>query len=357
MICAAAVSLWATPVTGGGWHDLWHPAVPCACWSVLRAGVRPRVLAIEESPYLGPALIVIVALALLGLTRATRRFVAFIRSITYGLLDRRVGIAAGVLLAMMIVERPGGLVWTIGLTARAAEFACSAVWRAIPLWWVLAVALAALSQPALSRWHLWRRKLPAASGIWSDDPLDDEGGDAFGRARLADTLKSRITAGDVTVVSLTGGYGEGKSTVLRFLERKLNAAEPTPIVVRFNAWLPEDGATLTASFLKALESAIGQRYILPRLSARTRDVLQVFLSSVPHAPSNVEKLIPNRSQSDDLGAFSRALARLPVPIVVLVDEIDRLNRGELDALFKLLFPTRQICASYVLWILTESSER
>lgn len=47
-------------------------------------------------------------------------------------------------------------------------------------------------------------------------------------------------------------------------------------------------------------------------------------------------LVEKPSQDQQIGELQRNLSRLPIRVVVLLDDVDRMRRKELDVLFKLL---------------------
>lgn len=72
--------------------------------------------------------------------------------------------------------------------------------------------------------------------MWRDSESDQ---DFLNFTELADQIAMLATSPEMLPVSIGvfGTWGTGKSTVLRLVERKLEAADPAPIVIKFDAWL------------------------------------------------------------------------------------------------------------------------
>lgn len=80
---------------------------------------------------------------------------------------------------------------------------------------------------------------PSPSGYLGDAPVDDPDADGLRRRlfayRIADTITSRTDPASV-VIGIYGRWGEGKTTVLNFIERHL-AESDSIVCIRFNPWL------------------------------------------------------------------------------------------------------------------------
>lgn len=72
--------------------------------------------------------------------------------------------------------------------------------------------------------------------MWRDSESDE---DFLNFTEIAEQIATLATSPDLLPVSIGvfGTWGTGKSTVLRLVERKLEGANPTPLVIKFDAWL------------------------------------------------------------------------------------------------------------------------
>lgn len=100
---------------------------------------------------------------------------------------------------------------------------------------------------------------PTAAAFSSDQPLTTRADDRFNRwpfaERVAHVLRDRREPSSL-VVGLYGTWGEGKTTVLNFVEEAL-ADTDRVVVVRFNPWRFGDEAMLVQRFFESLAEAIG----------------------------------------------------------------------------------------------------
>jgi predicted KAP-like P-loop ATPase len=95
--------------------------------------------------------------------------------------------------------------------------------------------------------------------LMADAALNDPNEDRLSRAgfaqRLAQTMTERGQAG--SVVGLYADWGEGKSTVLSFVEHYLSSQASPVVVVRFNPWFDSDESAVIKQFFAAVATALG----------------------------------------------------------------------------------------------------
>ncbi|WP_092668989.1 KAP family P-loop NTPase fold protein [Hymenobacter arizonensis] len=183
----------------------------------------------------------------------------------------------------------------------------------------------------------------------TDRPLTDPNHDHFQRApfakRIAETLISRQSS-DSIVVGLYGKWGEGKSTVLNFIRQSLAEAPDTVAVLNFNPWRFSDETQLLVNFFGELATIIGQNLLNDKQRA-----LKGF-------GSYVVPLIPSLSLgpvSADVSKSLEGLLKMAQPevdeqrarieqlivesgkrVVVIIDDIDRLEKTQIQAVFRLV---------------------
>jgi hypothetical protein len=129
-----------------------------------------------------------------------------------------------------------------------------------------------------------------------------------------------------------GEFGSGKTSILNLLREHL--ADRT-IVVSFSTWLPGSAETLTAYLLSDIANECEKRYVVPGLRKGAQRLARALGQNVPLLKSYVESL-PASTQRDDLQGMKDALARLPNRVVVLLDELDRMEKDELITLLKII---------------------
>ena len=177
----------------------------------------------------------------------------------------------------------------------------------------------------------------------SDAPLSSPDGDVFQRwpfsKQIAHVIRDRKGTGSL-VVGLYGSWGEGKTTVLNFVEHALKEEENV-VVVRFNPWRFGNEETLIRSFFEVLATAIGEK-----LSTRWEDLggdLRKYAKGVSFgafgAKLNADDAL---KAATDVGLegirdrLGKALAETGTRVVVVVDDIDRLDKQEVHAVFRLV---------------------
>ncbi len=166
----------------------------------------------------------------------------------------------------------------------------------------------------------------------SDDPIGDWDEDIAGRAAVVEVLADHAFRLRTPVVALHGDLGDGKSSVLNLLRR---AVEGQAIVISFSAWLPGSEATLAADLFRDIAAECGRHVHVPQLRKRALAYARTVSGSVSYL-AGLKELLPTQSQREEVQQLREALSRVPMPILVLVDEIDRMQKEELLVLLKIL---------------------
>ena len=94
----------------------------------------------------------------------------------------------------------------------------------------------------------------------ADAPVKDQKEDRFRRwpfaQRIAETVAARPDPSSI-VVGIYGAWGEGKTSVLNFIECEL-LSQDSVVCVRFNPWRFKDETTLLLSYFGTLADALGR---------------------------------------------------------------------------------------------------
>jgi len=188
---------------------------------------------------------------------------------------------------------------------------------------------------------------PAAE-FESDRPIDDSSGDRLNRApfanRVASVLKS-LPNGESLVVGIHGPWGDGKTTVLNLLRADLSR-ESNVEVVEFNPWRFTDESLMLHGFFQVLADLI-------RANLKTKgEEIAGWLEKIGRYASVVDDRFGKASDLASLGAEASleslrnrlfdALRDAEKRIVVLVDDIDRLDKTETHLLFRII----KACADF-----------
>jgi hypothetical protein len=143
------------------------------------------------------------------------------------------------------------------------------------------------------------------------------------------------------VIGLTGGWGEGKTSVINLLVEEL---KDDAIVVRFNPWLFSGTEQLIEHFFEELASQLREKR-----SDRLNDVAKALgfygravapftvipgIGELVRSSKDVSEKLSGALMTDEPSAQSRAadlrerLSELDRPVLVLVDDLDRLQFEE-----------------------------
>lgn len=200
------------------------------------------------------------------------------------------------------------------------------------------------------------KKLP--QNWLNDDALPDlKDLDRYGRAKFVDhmvhvlnEMRGQSTSG---VLGLVGSWGSGKSSVLDSLVYDLKGStvktddglKDTWLVAKFNPWLYEDAPSLHSGFFSELREAMpkGEKW-----SSLGNDIVAIGEKLKPFARI-VDKIgVPASDVVEGAQSFAREsesklrrrveenLTEQRQPIVMIIDDLDRLSASELMLVFKLV---------------------
>ena len=199
----------------------------------------------------------------------------------------------------------------------------------------------------------------------SDGAVSDPSLDRFRRwpfaQRIAKTISDR-TDPSCIVIGIYGAWGEGKTTVLNFIQHELKQSSNI-IPIKFNPWRFGDDATLLRSFFKTLSDAL-QKSLSTKVE-KVGEWLDQYASIllpisftlgggiVSVSPAEGVKDFGKTLSSVDLETLKdrieRSLENAKVRVVILMDDIDRLDKVEINNVFKLIKLTADF--SYTAYVL------
>jgi hypothetical protein len=166
----------------------------------------------------------------------------------------------------------------------------------------------------------------------SDDPIEDWSQDIIGRTAIVESLVEHIFVHRTPIVALHGGLGDGKSSVLKLLRQSLGGRA---IIVSFSTWLPGSDETLALDLFRDVATECRRRFYIPQLKRQAIAYARTLSGSVSYL-GGLKELLPTQSQQQEIEELRTTLGRVPLPIVVLLDEIDRMQRDEIIVLLKIL---------------------
>lgn len=182
----------------------------------------------------------------------------------------------------------------------------------------------------------------------NDRPLLSKTDDKLNRALFAERVAGvlrELPKGASLVVGIHGPWGDGKTTVLNMLHADLDADGATA-TVEFNPWRFTDEPAMLAGFFRVLAGVIRAK-----LTTKGEDIagwvekIGRYASVVDDRFGKAGEVAGAKAEAslEELRTrLSEALAKADKRIVVLVDDIDRLDKHETHTLFRLI----KACADF-----------
>jgi hypothetical protein len=189
----------------------------------------------------------------------------------------------------------------------------------------------------------------------ADAPLTDPAHDIFSRwpfsARIARVISQRTDTSSI-VIAIYGAWGEGKTTVLNFIERELGNHTQV-VVLRFNPWRFGSEDELLRGFFSQLAATLGRSLTTRR--EEIGEAIQKYAKPLAgivgrsETAEGIAQLFGNADLEELRNRINRLLLEAKKRVVVLVDDIDRLERNEIYAVFRLVKLTADFAnTAYVL---------
>jgi KAP family P-loop domain len=183
--------------------------------------------------------------------------------------------------------------------------------------------------------------------IDSDAPVEDAAQDRFDRApfafRIADTLISRTDSASL-VLAIYGVWGDGKTSVLHFIRQRLKDASSV-VCVDFNPWRMTGEDDLLKGFFSTLAEALDRKLssnmekiggLLKKYSFALKPIQIPGLDKFDEMLKGAGEVMSDVTLDDLRKRISNILRASNTHVVVMIDDIDRLENSEIQALFRLV---------------------
>lgn len=196
------------------------------------------------------------------------------------------------------------------------------------------------------------KKTPSAINYFADNPISTASEDLLQRSKFVERIIREIDMIDASqgyVLAVMGQWGSGKTSVLNLVKGCLQNKEM--LVVDYNPWLLSGTEALVAGMFGEINAQLKQRGKQYRSIATKMlrySELVAPIAAIPVAGSWSAGLLAMVSfarkfrelRSVSVAAqkeqVTKALGSLEHPIVVIIDDIDRLDRAEIREIFKLV---------------------
>jgi predicted KAP-like P-loop ATPase len=176
----------------------------------------------------------------------------------------------------------------------------------------------------------------------ADSPISNPDLDEFNRREYSERIARTIAARKETkslVVGIYGKWGEGKTTVLNFIDSELRRHNNI-VTIFFNPWMfPSESELFTAFYT---ELAQGLEKSLPtskeKIGQVIADYLAPFAGLLDRAASaeKIGKLLSSVRLEELRDRIGKFLVGQKKFVVVFMDDIDRLDKDEIHAIFRLI---------------------
>ena len=179
-------------------------------------------------------------------------------------------------------------------------------------------------------------------------PNDDERGfsvttesgslEDTGWQKYAENIASKLLVTDTKkesfAVGVSGVWGSGKTTFLYALEHELKG---NVYLVKFNPWNSDSAAQISGDFFRTLISSLTitsyQRRNITQY-AKLLSEMKAFGANTKTITSILEDSLTPISDAKDKA--EDVIGNMPLPVVVLIDDLDRLDGTELMAVLRLV---------------------
>ncbi|WP_193665926.1 P-loop NTPase fold protein [Nocardioides kribbensis] len=185
---------------------------------------------------------------------------------------------------------------------------------------------------------------------WADEPLISSCADTLDRkqyaGQAAELIASTHSPDSSVVFGLAGAWGSGKTSVVNMLVEHLKKHHKQWVVARFTPWATSDITGLLSEFHAAVSEALPKKRgkAFTRALATTAGLAAPVANVIPVAgaaaadvvKAGAERLTRDPSWQKAFNDAASELRKLRIPVLVVVDDIDRLHGDELAALLKVV---------------------
>lgn len=181
-----------------------------------------------------------------------------------------------------------------------------------------------------------------SEAYYSDTPVTDQSQDQFNRfpfaQRVANVISRRKDPNSI-VIGIYGAWGEGKTSVFNFIEGELNKQEHV-VCIRFNPWRYGKEEHMLANFFNDLATSIDRSIETGR--ERVGGFINKFLKPVASilGKGEIADGVSSFFKTADIVKLKQRIETVleeeKKRVVILIDDIDRLEKDEIHAVFRLV---------------------
>ncbi|MCM0624515.1 KAP family NTPase [Lysinibacillus sp. OL1_EC] len=176
----------------------------------------------------------------------------------------------------------------------------------------------------------------------SDSPIVDASQDIFNRfpfaQRVAKVISNRQDASSI-VIGIYGAWGEGKTSVFNFIENELDQEEHV-VCIRFNPWRFADENTMLLNFFSDLVRAIDRE--LETTGEKLGEAINTYVKPLAQffgrgeSVDAVSSMLSSADIDEIKSRVEKILEEEKKRVVIFIDDIDRLEKSEIHAIFRMV---------------------
>lgn len=182
--------------------------------------------------------------------------------------------------------------------------------------------------------------------MFTDQPIKSEKEDKFGRTNFAKQIAKVIASSEdkeSIVIGLHAPWGEGKTSVLNIIIEELKE-NGNILVVNFNPWRFPDENSLLKNFFRflaekfdaSLETTGEKLGSFANKYAGVLSPISAFGFNAKEIAKGIAETVPEADLENLRERIERVLSENDRRIVIIMDDIDRLDKEEIQAIFRLV---------------------
>ncbi|MFT4168491.1 MAG: P-loop NTPase fold protein [Dysgonomonas sp.] len=180
----------------------------------------------------------------------------------------------------------------------------------------------------------------------ADSPVLIEKDDRFQRynfaRRIAETIIKR-KQGEGIVIGIYGAWGEGKTSVINFIDTELSSQEDI-IRIKFNPWRYSDENSLLYSFFCKMAEELGENLLnlrekIGRFLQKHSEVISCDLPKIgdmSKAIGSIGNLLGGTELEELKNRLEEIILKSGKKVIIFIDDIDRLDKNEIHSVFRLV---------------------
>lgn len=196
------------------------------------------------------------------------------------------------------------------------------------------------------------RKAASTINYFADNPISTASEDLLQRSKFVERIVREIDMIDASqgyVLAVMGQWGSGKTSVLNLVKEQLSNSGT--ILVEYNPWLLSGVEELVDGLFREIDAKLNKKGVkyraaidkiidygemltpltsVPVVGAWANGVLMPFQVMAKHRNLRTTSVVEQKEQ------VAEALTNMDSSIVVIVDDIDRLDKVEVREIFKLV---------------------